>query len=36
MTGFVTTAEAGFELFECLSGDELAAFTALAEGLVTN
>ena len=32
---FVQTAEGGFELFECLNADELAAFTTLAEGLET-
>jgi hypothetical protein len=32
---FVQTAEGGFELFECLNADELAAFTALAEDLET-
>ena len=32
---FVQTAEGGFELFECLNADELAAFTTLAEDLET-
>ncbi len=32
---FVQTAEGGFELFECLNANELAAFTTLAENLET-
>ena len=30
---FVQTAEGGFELFDCLSGDELTSFSTLAENL---